>query len=138
MTQPDTIENSSVKRVIVAEDNQAMRLSMINYLMLDGFVVTGVGSSDEFCLQVSAEPYVIAIIDSDLPDKTGLALAEYTRKNTSLRVITLSNSHSSSTVLDNIKAGADINLVKPVNFRLLAACVNTLFSRINLLNHPHH
>jgi len=138
MTQQDTIENNTVRRVIVVDDNPATRLSMINYLMLEGFTVTGVDSAHEFYLQVFAEPYAVAIIDSDLSDQNGLIVAEYTKKNTVMRVITLSEPRSSSTVLDNIKAGADINLVKPVNFQLLAACVNTLCSRINLLNYTHH
>ncbi|MEI7824738.1 MAG: hypothetical protein WCI01_05520 [Chlorobiaceae bacterium] len=48
-----------------------------------------------------------------------------------MRIITLSEPLFSFTVPANIKSGADLKLVKPVDFRLLAACVTNLFSRLD-------
>ncbi len=132
MNQSHTIEKNLLKQVIVVEGDSSLRRSMVNHLMLDGYTVTGVGSAYDFYRQVFEEPYALAIIDSDLFDQNGLVVAEYARKNTIMRIITLSDPLSSTTVPAKIKAGADINLVKPVDFRLLAACVTTLFSRISL------
>ena len=134
MSQPQTIENNSQKWIIVAEGDQSLCIGMVNYLLFHGYRVTGVGSAYDFYRQVFAEPYEVAIIDDALPDQSGLLVAEYARKNTAMRIITLSEPLFSSTVQANIKSGADLNLVKPVDFRLLTACVANLFSRLNVPN----
>ncbi len=134
MSQPQTIENNSQKWIIVAEGDQSLCIGMVNYLLFHGYRVTGVGSAYDFYRQVFAEPYAVAIIDDALPDQSGLLVAEYARKNTAMRIITLSEPLFSSTVQANIKSGADLNLVKPVDFRLLTACVANLFSRLNVPN----
>ena len=48
-----------------------------------------------------------------------------------MRIITLSEPLFFFTVPANIKSGADLKLVKPVDFRLLAACVANIFSRLD-------
>ncbi len=131
MSQLHTIENNSHKWIIVAEGDQSLCIGIVNYLMYHGYTVTGVGSASDFYRQVFAEPYAVAIIDGTLPDQSGLVVAEYARKNTAMRIITLSEPLFSFTVPANIKSGADLNLVKPVDFRLLAACVTNLFSRLD-------
>ncbi len=104
---------------------------MVNYLMYHGYTVTGVGSASDFYRQVFLGPYAVGIIDGTLPDQSGLVVAEYARKNTAMRIITLSEPLFSSTVPANIKSGSDLNLIKPVDFRLLAACVTNIFSRLD-------
>ncbi len=130
MTQPSCPQNNYLKRIIVVVEEPSLRVSIVNHLMLEGYTVTGVDSALDFYLQFFREPYLIAIIDNELPDQSGLVVAEYARKNTDIRIITLSEPLTSTTVPANIKAGADLNLIKPVNFRLLSAYVKTLLSRI--------
>ncbi len=116
---------------MVVEGNPSLRIGIVNYLMLEGYTVTGVGTALDFYLQFIREPYLIAIIDTDLNDQDGLVVAEYARKNTDIRIITLSEPLTSSTIPANIKAGADLNLVKPIDLRLLGAAVRTLLSRLD-------
>ncbi len=130
MTQSHTFQNNYLKRIMVVEGNPSLRIGIVNYLMLEGYTVTGVGSALDF-LQFIREPYLIAIIDTDLNDQDGLVVAEYARKNTDIRIITLSEPLTSSTIPANIKAGADLNLVKPIDLRLLGAAVRTLLSRLD-------
>ena len=137
MNQSHTIEKNLLKQVIVVEGDSSLRRSMVNHLMLDGYTVTGVGSAYDFYRQVFEEPYALAIIDSDLFDQNGLVVAEYARKNTDIRIITLSEPLTSSTIPANIKAGADLNLVKPIDLRLLGAAVRTLLSRLGTHNGHH-
>ncbi|MEI6691978.1 MAG: response regulator [Chlorobium sp.] len=131
MTQSHTFQNNYLKRIMVVEGNPSLRIGIVNYLMLEGYTVTGVGSALDFYLQFIREPYLIAIIDTDLNDQDGLVVAEYARKNTDIRIITLSEPLTSSTIPANIKAGADLNLVKPIDLRLLGAAVRTLLSRLD-------
>lgn len=131
MTQTNTFEGNLHKRIIVVESDPSLRISLVSFLMLDGYNVTGLCSAYEFYLQVFTEPYGVAIIDCTLSDQNGLILAEYIRKNTEMRIITLSEPISTTTVTAHIKSGADINFVKPVDFRLLAASLANLFNRID-------
>ncbi len=131
MTQSHTFQNNYLKRIMVVEGNPSLRIGIVNYLMLEGYTVTGVGTALDFYLQFIREPYLIAIIDTDLNDQDGLVVAEYARKNTDIRIITLSEPLTSSTIPANIKAGADLNLVKPIDLRLLGAAVRTLLSRLD-------
>ena len=131
MTQSHTFQNNYLKRIMVVEGNPSLRIGIVNYLMLEGYTVTGVGSALDFYLQFIREPYLIAIIDTDLNDQDGLVVAEYARKNTDIRIITLSEPLTSSTIPANIKAGAYLNLVKPIDLRLLGAAVRTLLSRLD-------
>ncbi|MEI8185470.1 MAG: response regulator [Chlorobiaceae bacterium] len=131
MIKPHPFESNSLKRVIVVEDDPSLRMSMVSYLAHDGYTVTGIDSAYEFYQQVYKEPYTVGIIDIALADQNGIVLVEYARKNTAMRIITLSERFSTTTLATNIKAaGADLNLTKPVNCRLLVAYVNTLFSRL--------
>jgi DNA-binding response OmpR family regulator len=131
MTQQQTNDNKSLKRVIVVESDLFLRKSIIDLLVHEGYTVVGVGSAYDFYHHVFDAPrYAVAIIDSALLDQDGLVVAEYARKNTDMRIITLSAPVSTAGVPAKIKSGADLNLVKPIDNRLLSAYVATLFSRL--------
>ena len=127
MTQ-DMPQNNS--QIIIVEDDKPLRYSVVKYLTLDGYQVTGVGSAHEFYQQIFAKTYAVAIIDVCLPDQSGLILAEYVRKNTDIRIIMFTARASIDDKLAGHLAGADIYLVKPVDFRQLSISIATLLSRI--------
>lgn len=130
LTQQQALESNFLKRVIVVEGDPSLRMNIVNYLTSEGYTVTEAGSAYEFYQHVFLEPNTVAIIDTDLSDQNGQVVAEYARKNTAMRVITLSSPLSTNTLPTNIKAGGDLNFVKPVNCRILASCVANLFSRL--------
>lgn len=118
-------------RLIIVEDDSDLRDSLVKYLNLSGFDVTGVGSALEFYKNVSANTYTIAIVDLGLPDQNGLVLTEYLRKNTDIRIILLTSSSSMDDKLSGYHCGADFYFVKPVDLRELSAIVTSLFARIH-------
>lgn len=123
-------QENSVKRVIVIEEDQSLKKGIATYLELDGYEVTCISSALEFFDQFSNQPYAVAILDVDMPDQSGLALASYLRNNTDTRIITLSKHSFVSKRTACLNAGADVFLEKPVNFRLLSATVGVLFPRL--------
>ncbi len=116
-------------KVIVLENNEYLMKSMVSYLVIDGYEATGVSSVDEFHRQSAKHSYSVAILAVDQPDNSGLLLAEFVHNNSPLRIITLSDNTLAINRMACLNAGADIYLIKPVNFRLLSASVGILIRR---------
>jgi DNA-binding response OmpR family regulator len=118
------------RRVIVVEDDSDFRESMVEYLVLSGLDVTGVESALEFYKCISTQSYDVVILDIGLPDQNGVVLAEYVRNNTNMRIIMLTAQSSLESKINAYKAGADIYLVKPVDFSELSASIYSILSRL--------
>ncbi len=116
--------------IIIVEDDKPLLNTVVKYLTLEGYHVTGVGTAHEFYQHIFARPYAVAILDVGLPDQSGLVLAEYVRKNTEMRIIMFTARATIDDQLAGHQAGADIYLVKPVDFRQLSASIATLLSRL--------
>ena len=127
MTQ-DIVTNN--RRVIIVEDDKPLLNSVLKYLTLEGYEVTGVSTAHDFYQNMFVKPYAVAILDVGLPDQNGLVLTEYVRKNTDMRIIMFTARATIEDQLAGQEAGADIYLVKPVDFRQLSACIATLLSRL--------
>ena len=119
------------RRVIVVEDESDFRESMMEYLVLSGLDVTGVESALEFYQNISRQHYALAVVDIGLPDQNGLVLAEYIRNNTDMRIIILTAQSSLESKVEGYKAGADIYLVKPVDFSELSASIYSILGRLD-------
>lgn len=120
------------RRVIVVEDDSDFRESMVEYLVLSGLDVTGVESALEFYQSISTRSYEVVILDIGLPDQNGIVLAEYVRNNTDMRIVMLTAQSSLESKINAYKAGADIYLVKPVDFSELSASIYSMLGRLNL------
>ncbi|MEI8033047.1 MAG: response regulator transcription factor [Chlorobiaceae bacterium] len=124
-------QSQSQGRVIVAEDDQDLRESIVKYLTLAGYEVTGASSALEFYQQVSEQSYSVAILDVGLPDQSGLVLSQYLRSNTDMRIIILTARSTLDDKLAGYNSGADIFIVKPVDIRELTASVSSLLGRVS-------
>jgi len=134
MTLPHTPLGATLEptqRVIIVEDDQDLRESLIKYLTLAGHDITGVGSALQFYHTIANEDYALAILDVGLPDQNGLVLAEYLRNNTTMRIIMLSARTSLDDKLAGYNSGADVYMVKPVDFQELSASISNILGRIH-------
>ena len=118
------------KRIIIVEDDRDFRESIMEYLALAGFEVTGVSSALEFYLNIAEEQYLLVILDISLPDQDGLVLAEYVRKNTDMRIIMLTAQSSQKSKIIAYESGADLYLTKPVDFPELSASITSILGRL--------
>jgi DNA-binding response OmpR family regulator len=123
------------RRVIVVEDDRDFCDSMVEYLRLSDLDVAGVESALEFYKHISGQHFDIVVLDIGLPDQNGIVLAEYIRNNTDMRIIMLTAQSSLESKINAYKAGADIYLVKPVDFSELSA---SIFSILGRLGNDHH
>lgn len=121
-----------VFKVLLIEDNQDLRESVAEYLVMAGFTVTAVGTAAEFYQTVVTETWNVVVVDIGLPDQSGFVLVEYLRANTDLKVIVLTACDGLEDRIRGYDSGADIYMVKPVDCRELAAAITSLSQRHNM------
>jgi DNA-binding response OmpR family regulator len=121
---------SENKKIIVVEDDSDFRESMVEYLLLAGFNVTGTASALEFYGAIAQENFLLVILDIGLPDQSGLVIAEYIRKNTDMRIVMLTAQSSLDIKVTAYRSGADVYLVKPIDFAELAASLYSILGRM--------
>jgi len=120
------------KKIIVIEDDHDFRESMLEYLELAGLNASGVSSALEFYQALArGERFLLAIVDIGLPDQNGHILAEYIRKNTDMRIVMLTAQSSLDSKVTAYRSGADLYLVKPVDFAELAASLSSILGRLD-------
>ena len=117
-------------RVVIVEDDEDLRKSLVVLLSLHGFSVAGCGSGREFYRELDRQEYDIALLDIGLPDQSGTVLAEYLRDNTTMGIIMLTARDSKADSLVGYEAGADVYLTKPADGRLLVSAITNLAKRI--------
>lgn len=116
-------------KVLVVEDDNDLRESVIEYLSLSGFTVTGVTNAAECYQSLASHHWSVAVLDIGLPDQPGYVLAEYIRTNTNTAVIILTARDAVDDRVKGYDSGADLYLVKPVDCRELTAAVISLAQR---------
>ena len=120
--------NSPVS-IILVEDYDELRATMVDHLQLAGFDVTAVGNGLQFYEKIAKEVYAVALIDLGLPDQSGEILVDYTRRNTASAIIVVTGRKSCESRIKCYENGADLFLSKPVNYRELVAAVTSLAMR---------
>lgn len=131
MKTPSPVPVDKSKRIIIVEDDRDFRESLVESLLLAGFDVTGVESALEFYQNIATHDYLLVILDLGLPDQNGFVLAEYIRNNTNMRIIVLTAQSSLDTRINAYQSGADMYLLKPVDFSELQASIYSILGRLD-------
>lgn len=119
-------------RLLLCEDDDDVRLSLSELLVLRGFVVNAVSSAAAADAAILSWPFDVALLDIALPDGSGTSLARSIRaRKTDVRprLIAISGHSSTSEQIVARDAGFDMFLVKPVNEKQLLAALATTSCR---------
>ena len=116
-------------KVIIVEDDNDLRESLVECLELEEFQVHGVSSALELYGYLSGEVCDVAVVDVGLPDQDGFIIDDCLRRNTTTRIILLTARGAMEDKVRGYKAGADVYLVKPVPCEELAAVIHSVASR---------
>jgi len=108
-------------RVLVVEDDQAIRSMLQSTLAVEGFEVqTAVSVSEARALLRNAPPDVV-LLDLGLPDGDGSELVRDARQQGQIPVLVVSARHQESEKVKLLDAGADDYLTKPFSVGELLA-----------------
>jgi two-component system response regulator PhoP len=117
-------------RLLIVEDDAALRKSLASNLRKQGFTVDEAGDASEGEYFAAEFAITLAIIDLGLPDRSGSELVESLRsdgRNFPILILT-ARDHWEDKV-QSLNAGADDYMVKPFNLEELSARINALLRR---------
>lgn len=115
--------------ILLVEDDQDLRETIIESLAIHGLPVTGVGTGLEFYQTLNLQTFAVAIVDLGLPDLNGYDLVAYLRENSTLKIIILTARTALADRVKGYSTGADLYLVKPVDIEELAAAIFSIVGR---------
>lgn len=119
--------------VIVVEDEADLREEVVDYLTDNGLSVRGVAAGAALDLVLREAPADIVVLDLGLPSEDGITIAERLRKRTPpVGIIMMTARTRVEERILGYDTGADIYLVKPVDFGELLAAIHATVRRAAL------
>ena len=117
------------ERLLVAEDEPALRQVMCDYLSSEGFRTLPAASGEDALRLFAAERPDLLVLDWMLPDLSGLDVALRVRAQGTTPIIMVTARGEEPDIIVGLEIGADDYLVKPVSMRQLAARVRAVLRR---------
>jgi DNA-binding response OmpR family regulator len=117
-------------RVLVAEDDAALRSVLERGLRENGYVVDAVSDGTAALRHLRAYDYDVVVLDWRMPERTGIeVVAEARKRGDRTPILMLTARDTPSDRVTGLNAGADDYLVKPFDFPELVARVQALQRR---------
>lgn len=120
-------------KIAIVEDNDDLRLLLVDALSRAGYFVRGADSAeqlDELFLEIAFD---IVIVDVNLPGEDGLSMASrYRRFNSQLNIVMLTARTTTEDKVAGYASGADLYLTKPVSNAELLAAMSSIERRVDL------
>ena len=117
-------------RILVVEDEEDLRDSIVEGLRLDAYAVDGCGDGLEAHELISVVEYDLIVLDLNLPGMDGFQLlGEIRRGGGEGKVLILSARDSLEDKIQGLDGGANDYLTKPFQFAELEARVRSLLRR---------
>ncbi len=117
-------------RLLVIEDDETLRESLVGRLGEEGFAVEQAADGREGLYYALEYPVDLAIVDLGLPEMSGLDIIRQAREQgKSYPILILTARDRWQDKVDGLSAGADDYVVKPFHFEEVSARVNALLRR---------
>ena len=117
-------------RLLLIEDEAALRLGLARQLEADGYRVDQAADGADGLFQAREYPVDLAIVDLGLPRVDGITIVQTLRaEGRTLPILVLTARGSWQDKVRGLEAGADDYLVKPFEYPELAARVKALLRR---------
>lgn len=117
-------------RVLVAEDDPAVRSAVTRVLELEGYRVTSVNDGAAALAAITSSPPDVVVMDVMMPFADGLTVCREARiRGSRVPILLLTAKHEVNDRVAGLDAGADDYLVKPFSIDELLARVRALLRR---------
>jgi DNA-binding response OmpR family regulator len=114
-------------RILLVEDDSMMARAVKTALTQAGYAVDWVSTAEDACLALETTTYDLAVLDINLPDKSGLDLIRGLRsKKNELPVLALTSRDTTKQKVEGLNAGMDDYLIKPFDLEELLARISAI------------
>ncbi|HUX30438.1 MAG TPA: response regulator [Thiobacillus sp.] len=119
----------ATQRILVVDDDTALRELVTSYLTASGYLVEGVGDGVAFRASMARHAADLVVLDLMLPGEDGLSLLKWLRADGGPPVIIVSARGEEVDRVVGLEIGADDYLAKPFGPRELLARVRAVLRR---------
>ena len=123
--------SNETRRILLVEDEKAIRDAVTAYLERENYWVTAVGDGQEALEEFSKHHFDLVILDLMLPRVPGERVCRAIRDNSDVPIIMLTARESEEDQLTGLTNGADNYITKPFRLRVLKAHMDVLLKRNN-------
>lgn len=122
---------AGLKIAVVEDDPEFRDAVLLPVLANAGFEPVGMGSALELYRELLVEPYDLVLLDVQLPDDSGFAIASHLRSlSPTIGIVMLTGLVGDADRMRGLEAGVDAYLSKPVEMQELVATLRNLARRI--------
>ena len=125
----DRMDTSAPPRILVVDDDPALRELLATYLAANGFAVDAVGDGAAMRAALASGLPDAIVLDLMLPGEDGLALTRAVRTQSNIPILMLSARGEEVDRVIGLEVGADDYLAKPFGPRELLARLRALLRR---------
>ena len=126
----------SMSAVLVIEDDDRIRLSLVLALEDEGYEATGAPTAEEGIAAQRRKPADTVLVDLMLPGIDGFECIRTLRRAHDVPIVVISARDDTHDIVAALEAGADDYVVKPVAVKELAARLRALHRRARPLPAP--
>ena len=120
---------NAATRVLVIEDDDDLRDTVLRYLRGVGMLAHGLESAEMLDAELERQDFDAVVCDVNLPGEDGFSVLARLRSRSAMRIVMLTARGMLNDRLHGLGLGADYYLVKPVNLRELEMVLNNLLQR---------
>jgi DNA-binding response OmpR family regulator len=120
----------SGNRLLIVDDDPAVRRMLVEYLQGHGFEVAEADNGAAMRGQLAASIPDLVLLDLGLPGEDGLSLARYLRENTSCGIVMVTGTAGTIDRIVGLEVGADDYIAKPFEPRELLARIKSVRRRL--------
>lgn len=118
--------------LLLVEDHEDLRAELAFQLRYHRMDVVEAADAASCNRQLAAQLPDIILLDINLPDRSGYSIAsEVKKRHPRIGIIMLTARAEIDDRVLGFEVGADIYMVKPIDFRELNACIKSLFARLS-------
>jgi two-component system, OmpR family, response regulator len=117
-------------RVLVVDDDPAIRKMLAEYLAEHGYEVAQAASGKEMRVELEREVPAAVLLDIGLPGEDGLTLARFVRERYDVAIIMVTGAGDVVDRVAGLEVGADDYIAKPFDPRELRARLKSVLRRV--------
>ena len=127
---------SDEKKILLVEDEKAIRDAVAAYLERESYIVRGVGDGQSAVEEFEKHTFDLVILDLMLPKLSGERVCRAIRETSNVPIIMLTAKGEVEDRIIGLELGADDYLVKPFSPRELVARARALLRRVHADSEP--